>query len=85
LSHLRSSKGYDEPKILPSSIHQICLKGADARQDDLKVEAYEKDDEPRASVTIMVTAIWPIQHKPERREKKTTQQQPPPFDDDVGF
>jgi hypothetical protein len=32
LSHLRSLRGYDEPEILPSSIHPICLKGADGGQ-----------------------------------------------------
>src|SRR5262249_14697240 len=29
LSHLRSLKGYDEPEILPSSTHPICLMSAD--------------------------------------------------------
>jgi hypothetical protein len=31
LPHLRSSKGYDEPKILLSSIRPICPTGADVR------------------------------------------------------
>src|SRR5215813_1213581 len=30
LSHLRSFNGDDEPEILPSSTHPICLIGADA-------------------------------------------------------
>jgi hypothetical protein len=29
LSHLRSLKSYDEPKILPTSTHPICLMSAD--------------------------------------------------------
>src|SRR5207253_1005418 len=29
LYHLRSLKGYDEPEILPSSTHPICLMSAD--------------------------------------------------------
>src|SRR5262245_62407551 len=29
LSHLRSLEGYDEPEILPSSTHPICLMSAD--------------------------------------------------------
>src|ERR1700746_2188198 len=32
LSHLRSLKGYDEPEILPSSTHPICLMSADGGQ-----------------------------------------------------
>jgi len=32
LSHLRSLKGYDEPEILPSSTHPICLTSADGGQ-----------------------------------------------------
>jgi predicted outer membrane protein len=31
-THLRSLKRYDEPEILPSSIRQICLIGADGEQ-----------------------------------------------------
>jgi hypothetical protein len=31
-SHLRSLKGYDEPEILPSSTHPICLMSADGGQ-----------------------------------------------------
>src|SRR5262245_33244443 len=34
LSHLRSLRGYDEPEILPSSTHQICLMSADGGQAD---------------------------------------------------
>jgi hypothetical protein len=34
LSHLRSLKGYDEPEILPSSTHPICLMSADGKQGD---------------------------------------------------
>jgi transposase len=34
LSHLRSSKGYDEPEILPSSTHPICLMSADGGQSE---------------------------------------------------
>jgi hypothetical protein len=32
LSHLRSLQGYDEPDILPSSTHPICLMSADGGQ-----------------------------------------------------
>src|SRR5262249_47147920 len=32
LSHLRSLEGYDEPEILPSSTHPICLMSADGGQ-----------------------------------------------------
>jgi hypothetical protein len=29
VAHLAPSEGYDEPEILPSSIHPICLMSAD--------------------------------------------------------
>src|SRR5262245_14984096 len=32
LPSLRSLRGYDEPEILPSSTHQICLMSADGGQ-----------------------------------------------------
>src|SRR5262249_37432945 len=32
LSHLRSLEGYNEPEILPSSTHPICLMSADGGQ-----------------------------------------------------
>src|SRR5262249_17512836 len=32
LSHLRSMEGYDEPEILPSSTHPICLMSTDGGQ-----------------------------------------------------
>ena len=56
-----------------------------AVQGDLKAEAYEKDNELRVGLTIMASAIWTIQHKPEKRERKAVSPQPPPFDDDIGF
>jgi hypothetical protein len=58
-----------------------------AVQGDLKAEAYEKDCELRVSLTVMVSAVWPIQHKPERQERNSGKKpaEPPPFDDDIGF
>jgi hypothetical protein len=57
MSHLRSSHGYDEPEILPSSNHQFCLMSADVGH-NIRTTALYVDANPVKLARILSDISW---------------------------